>query len=178
MRTPLSRKRIAFLAVALAAAVPSCADPIREDATAALGGEPSGVRPGPNHRPGQPCLVCHDEGGEASPFTIAGTVYVDPNSDKVVGGVDVIVIDSAGRVFTSKTNCAGNFYITPNQFRPRYPIWIDMRAGTVHRSMESPSYREGSCAACHWEPRGPSSAGRVYLIDDPSVETPPPNDCN
>jgi hypothetical protein len=178
MSTSLRRKWIAFFAMALATAASSCADPMREEATAALGGEQPGVRPGPSHRPGQPCLLCHDDSGEASPFTLAGTVYVDPNTDKPVSGVSVIVLDALGAVYTATTNCAGNFYVTPNQFRPRYPIWIDMRAGAVHRSMESPSYREGSCAACHWEPRGPSSAGRVYLIDDPTVETPPPSNCN
>src|SRR6476620_191210 len=107
MSSSLRRKSIAFLAVALATAASSCADPMREEATAALGGERPGVRPGPHHRPGQPCLVCHDDAGEAPPFTLAGTVYIDPNSDKVVGGVSVIVLDSMGAVHTATTNCAG-----------------------------------------------------------------------
>ena len=47
--------------VALAALATTCTlDPVQSEAVADLGGEAPGVAPGPLHRPGQPCLVCHD----------------------------------------------------------------------------------------------------------------------
>jgi hypothetical protein len=165
---------LAFLWVAIAA---SCGDPVRDDGIAALGPEAAGVRRGPVHRPGQPCLLCHSDGSEAAPFAVAGTVFVDANSTKPVDGAAVYLIDSDGVVFTASTNCAGNFFVRPDEFSPHYPIWITMRAGQVQREMESPVFREGSCAACHTDPRNPSSAGHVYMIDDPTVETLPPSGC-
>ena len=63
-------------AVLLAAAVVACVDESHELQVQALGGEAPGVSPGPLHRPGQPCLVCHGEPGPAShKFVMAGTVY-------------------------------------------------------------------------------------------------------
>jgi hypothetical protein len=32
--------------------------------------------------------------------------------------------------------------------------------------MESPIYRDGSCAACHTDPLGPASAGHIFLLAD------------
>jgi len=137
------------------------------------------VRRGPTHRPGQPCLACHSEGGQASAvFSVAGTVFADANSTKPVDGVAVYLIDTDGVVFTASTNCVGNFYVRPAEFSPHYPLWVTMRTGKVQRDMESPAYREGGCAACHIDPRSPSSAGHVYMIDDPTVETLPPSGCN
>ncbi len=41
-------------------------DPVHDEEVAALGPEPGGGAPGPEHRPGQPCLVCHGGSGPAS----------------------------------------------------------------------------------------------------------------
>ena len=156
----------------------SCGDPVRDDGVAALGPETPGVPRGSEHRPGQPCLLCHSDDGQSRPFSVAGTVYLDAASQKPADNVAVQIIDAQRTVFTAITNCVGNFYVQPSQFSPTYPIWVTMRAGNVQRDMDSPSYREGSCAACHTDPRGPTSAGHVYLIDDPAVETAPPSRCN
>ena len=51
-------------------------DPVHGDAISALGPEAPDVRQGPLHRPGQPCLLCHDGAlGDPQRFTIAGTVF-------------------------------------------------------------------------------------------------------
>ena len=66
------------LAVVAAASggVLSCYDPVHDQEVAALGGEAPGVSPGPTHRPGQPCNVCHGGVGPANlRFSVAGTVY-------------------------------------------------------------------------------------------------------
>jgi hypothetical protein len=47
------------------------------------------------------------------------------------------------------------------------PFWVTMRHGALTIDMESPVYREGSCATCHTEPAGPASAGAVYMTDEP-----------
>jgi hypothetical protein len=168
----------AGLIAGLVVAGSSCVDPVVDDAIKALGPEQANVPPGPMHRPGQPCLVCHsDEGGEAGPFSVAGTVYLDVMSNKPVDNVAVTIIDSKANSFTALTNCAGNFFVKPNQFAPAYPYWIEMTAGKVFRSMDTPSFREGSCAACHSDPKSTSSTGHVYLIDDPDNEMPPPSQC-
>ena len=68
-------KRAALLVLLL-----SC-DPVHDDAVSALGGETPGIPRGPLHRPGQPCLVCHDgASGDPAAFSMAGTVFLDANS--------------------------------------------------------------------------------------------------
>jgi hypothetical protein len=155
----------------------ACVDPVRDGAIEKLGPEKGGVPPGPEHRPGQPCLLCHSDDGEAGAFTIAGTVYLDLSSNTPVDNVQVTAFDSKGMSFTATTNCAGNFFVRPQEFAPTFPIWLEMQGGETFRSMESQSYREGSCAACHTSEVGPSSPGPVYLLEDPTMETPPPSRC-
>jgi hypothetical protein len=168
----------ACLIAGLVLAGSSCVDPVVDEAIEALGPEQAKVPPGPLHRPGQPCVVCHnDESGEAGPFTLAGTVYLDALSNTPVGDVQVTIIDSKANSFTLATNCAGNFFVRPSQFVPVYPYWVEMNAGQVYRSMDTASFREGSCSGCHADPKGQSSAGHVYLIDDPENEKPPPSQC-
>jgi hypothetical protein len=108
---------------------------------------------------------------------VAGTVYVDATSQKPLDGITVIIFDSANATFSTSTNCAGNFYVPADQFVPSYPIWVTIRGGLVQRDMTSAAYREGSCAGCHTGSRSSTSPGRVYLIDDPTLETPPPSRC-
>jgi hypothetical protein len=158
-------------------ALASCGDPVTDRAIQALGSENPFVPRGPLHRPGQPCLLCHREGGKSKPFSVAGTVFVDATAQSGANGVTVFILDAANGVYSTTTNCVGNFYVYPDQFTPTYPMWVTLRAGAVQRDMDSASYREGSCAACHAGAQGPDSPGPVYLIADPTVETPPPP-CN
>ena len=60
------------IAVCLLATSTSCTDPLRDREIEALGDEAPGVSPGPEHRPGQPCVLCHSDGGPASskPFAV------------------------------------------------------------------------------------------------------------
>jgi hypothetical protein len=160
-------------AAGLAFAAISCGDPVPDSIVQALGPEDPNVQPGPSHRPGQPCLACHRDGGKAAAFTLGGTVYTDVVSQKPVGNVAVSIIDSAGTTYTATTNCAGNFYVRSEQFVPQYPFWTSLRAGPVRDDMASPVYREGSCGACHTHPRSSMSPGHMYLIDDPTTQLPP-----
>ena len=149
----------------------ACRDPVREMAMAALGGEASGVPPGPLHRPGQPCLVCHD-GGEASVFSVAGTVYARADGAVPLNKVTVELVDSDGHAAKPSTNCAGNFFLRPDELLPHYPLWVTLAVGTQKIDMESPIYREGSCAPCHTDPKGRASAGHVYFLLDENPDLP------
>ena len=176
---------MALLALSTPSMLLGCGDPAPDSKVNALGPEDPNVPPGPNHRPGQPCLVCHQAGGKAQPFSVAGTVYAEVDASAPVGNANVYILDSANNTYTTKTNCAGNFFVRPGDFTPTYPYWATLRAnatvggspGVIERDMDSPSYREGSCAGCHTIPIGPGSPGPVYVIDDPTSETLPPG-CN
>lgn len=60
--------------------------------------------------PGSDCLMCHHQGGVATPYTYAGTLYADEAGQKPVAGATIYVQDSAGNVATAVTRPNGNFY--------------------------------------------------------------------
>jgi hypothetical protein len=164
------------LLLPLALALAACTDPVRAQAIAALGGEEAGVPPGPLHRPGQPCLVCHD-GGEASRFSVAGTVYARAEGTVPVARVTVELLDTDERAFKATTNCAGNFFVRPGDFVPQYPLWVTLAVGEQRLDMESPVFRDGSCASCHGDPKGPASAGHAYFLLDENPDLPASHYC-
>lgn len=171
----LPTARLAVLV--LLGAVTGCGDPVQDQAVSALGPEEPGVPHGPLHRPGQPCVLCHSEAGGKSVFLLAGTVYVSADSPLPIEDVTVNLVDSVGNKFSTTTNCAGNFIVRPGDYAPNAPIWVSLQRDAVVRDMNTAIYREGSCAGCHYEPRGPASSGHVYLIDDPLVEQTPVSRC-
>lgn len=169
--------RASWSTALLIASVAACADPVLDQAIDALGPEAPGVPPGPLHRPGQPCVLCHSEAGNASPFLLAGTVYVDATSLTPIDDVTVDFIDTFGNAFSTTTNCAGSFIVRPQEYSAASPIWVSLQRDEVLREMETPIYRDGSCAGCHSDPVGAASAGHVFLIDDPAVEEAPVSRC-
>ncbi len=168
------------LALGLALLGISGCDPVLEDRIAQLGPETPGVRPGPFHRPGQPCLACHGEGGRARPqLSVAGTVYRDPADTRPVDSAEVILIDATQARYTATTNCVGNFFVTPGDFAPVLPLWTTVRLGTFSIDMESAVHLNGDCASCHTDPLARASAGHVFLTDDPAlIGTVPEARCN
>jgi hypothetical protein len=162
----MKRAFVGLAALAMAMMVASC-DPVRADAIAALGGETPGVPPGPLHRPGQPCVLCHDGAfGDPSAFSMAGTVLAGGNTLEPSVGAVVTLQDAAGTMATATTNAAGNFYLTPGAFAPKYPVHV-LQIVSVGQSgapvtMHSHIGGNGSCAGCHVDPPGPDSPGHVY----------------
>lgn len=161
------------IALAGAAAAAGCVDPVQRDAKDALGPEDPNVRTGPLHRPGQPCLVCHDN------FTVAGTLYLTPKPDagpnKPLAYGRVRITDATGAKYEKVANCVGNFYITPREFDPVFPFRVDVAFGADPKeeegtlvAMESLVHRDGSCASCHKDPPGPASVGQIFLTDLPN----------
>jgi hypothetical protein len=166
------------IVIAGLAAVIGCGDPVADAAVLALGGEAPDVPPGPRHRPGQPCLVCHGPSGAAkSAFSLAGTLYREKDKPEVLGHADITVTDATGRKVVARSNCAGNFYVDSAQFIPQAPFWISVSYLAETIDMESPVYREGSCAGCHREPAGALSAGAVFLIESDRAKLVPQLPC-
>jgi hypothetical protein len=156
----------ALLSACAAWALPSCADPVHDDAVRVLGPEDPSVPPGPLHRPGQPCVTCHGGSGPASRrLSLGGTVYAVRGEKSPAVGAVVRIEDIDGKSFSASTNSAGNFYTLPATASPHYPIQMTVRSldGTVVQQMLSPSQRDGSCADCHVDPQSPRSPGTVYL---------------
>lgn len=160
-------RRSILLAVVLLA----CADPVKSAEQSALGPEDPSVPRGEFHRPGQPCLVCHDD------FSIAGTVY---NEDRTTPfeGATITITDSQGNQAQATTNSAGNFIIRKSDYKPAFPIgtYTDSNGNSVigvtivgtdpnnSAQMITQIGREGSCNMCH-SPDGPSptSPGPIYI---------------
>jgi hypothetical protein len=154
----------AFCSASLLIGLAGC-DPVWSDAVAALGGEAPGVRTGPLHRPGQPCLLCHDGAlGDPEEFSVAGTVFQDPMGEQAARGAQVVLTAADGASSTQTTNEAGNFYITAGAWRPTYPLQVQVNFQSYMISMTSNIGRDGACASCHFDPAGPSSPGHVYAI--------------
>lgn len=153
-------------AVALTVALAACVDESHELQVQALGGEAPGVSPGPLHRPGQPCLVCHgSEGPSSHSFAIAGTVYATQGQTAPDPGVQVFLEDSTGSIVSINTNEAGNFYIPTGEWSPLYPIWVpQIQMGqSMPQSMQTHVARAGSCADCHTLTASATSPGPVYM---------------
>jgi hypothetical protein len=141
-----------------------CNDPTHDEQVAALGPENPNVPRGPLHRPGQPCLVCHGGIGPASAhFSVGGTVYATRTGTAPAVDATVTVEDINGSVATAQTNQVGNFYIEASQWSPTYPTQPQVALGNTGAVMTTHVGRDGSCATCHSDPIGPTSAGHVYI---------------
>jgi hypothetical protein len=161
----------------------------REEERAALGDTDHHVlvdgrweEPGPLHRPGQPCLVCHSGAhpAEGTSFEVAGTIYERATDRYGVAGVLVTLEDAEGPYAQVVTNRTGNFMVAREgdddesdegmvmvrrAFVP--PLRVTIARDAVERSMRSFVWREGSCSHCHRADEAVDSPGRVVLEDAP-----------
>jgi hypothetical protein len=167
-----ARRRLLVVAIALGAAAACLKDPTHNGRVDDLGSDPTGHRNGPLHRAGQPCLECHDGQGPASAeFTVAGTIFRSHDVAAGVANVEVTLIDASGNSITALTNEVGNFYLTHDQFEPTYPMKVSISytapsGANATTPMITHVGREGSCAVCHFDPEGTSSAGHVFVVGD------------
>ena len=156
----------------------ACVDPVHDAQIEALGGETTGISPGPLHRPGQRCLTCHGGQGPADlELAVAGTVYQTRavDSPPLAGGTvaiyDATQLPDGGAPRTAVTNAAGNFYIPASSWSPVYPLH-DISVTIAGLAQPTPMHtnvgRDGSCATCHFLPEGRASHGHVYLVADPA----------
>ena len=62
-------------------------------------------------QPGDDCLMCHRQGGAATPYTFAGTLY-DSSGTMPVGSATITLQDSVGNVATAISHPGtGNFHV-------------------------------------------------------------------
>jgi hypothetical protein len=175
LRLPASALLVGAMALGLV--VPSCTDPVHDQAVQALGPENPQIPPGQYHRAGQPCTVCHGpEGPAQTQFSIAGTVFGNPYIQEQANGPTgsvgynnafIAIADDNGQIAPPiYSNCVGNFWATPAAFTPAYPILVQVYpAGqtTNPQVMFTQIGRAGSCAECHADPPNFNAVGHVYI---------------
>jgi hypothetical protein len=159
---------VAGAGVAASLGSAACVDAVHNDEVSALG--PEVGSPGPQHRPGQPCLTCHGGSGPASlQLSAGGTVYQYQGGGAPAVGASVLIEDVDGHTSTSTTNAAGNFFVTLSDFAPHYPTQMTVTSsdGMTSVPMLTHAGRDGSCADCHTPVAGPNSPGPVYINTPP-----------
>lgn len=160
------KRALAFL-LASAALAAACDDPVHSGEVDALG--PEVGRPGPDHRPGQPCLTCHGGSGPAGPqFSVGGTVYAVKGQPDGLAGVTVHLTDSKGSKHDATTSKSGNFYVPIGAWQPSPPVTVQIEYQSLMSDMHTRVGRDGSCAACHFGKPSASTPGPVYLVTDPA----------
>lgn len=65
-----------------------------------------------HHHPGEDCMMCHHQGGSATPYTVGGTLYTDSGGAKPAAGVTMHFIDGSGTDLVVVTQTNGNFWST------------------------------------------------------------------
>lgn len=165
-------------AVVVAFSVACVDNPVPDSEIESLG--PENGDPGPDHRPGQPCVICHSDNGPASddPFAVAGTIFHDPKSAQGVSGVDVLFVDSNGSSpnYVVRTTASGNFFVRKSDWDPAFPLFVNIfnEADGTKRAMQSHIGREPSCASCHRDAFNKAEAlysvGHVYLYSAPVTQ--------
>jgi len=164
----VAARQLALLSLAVAPLATCSLDPVHDEAVTDLGGEKAGVPRGPLHRPGEPCLVCHD-GSTAPAMSVGGTVYAVLGAGDPLAGASVTLTDAHGSTVTRTTNTAGNFYVETTSWQPTFPLHVAVAFGPLTATMSSIVGRDGSCASCHTDPPTRISAGRVYVAPNASL---------
>lgn len=119
----------------------------------------------PLMHPGGTCIQCHADSREGPSYVVAGTVYTlldEPVDCNGLQGVEVEIMDSEGSVWTATTNDAGNFFLSPRQADPVFPITAVVRDGDVEREMVTPQ-ESGECNACHTDEGANGAMGRIVI---------------
>jgi hypothetical protein len=181
MKRTAALARVGVIA-ALAPSLGACtSDPIHEAQVSALGPEAPGVPVGQYHRAGQPCGICHGAEGPAKTiFSVAGTIFSAPYGSAGANppiGVDKATVffvdDNSSQNEIQATNCVGNFWFTPEQWNPAFPIRVQVGLGQgTPTAMTSHIGREASCATCHQDPPSANTVGHVYLATQASPNNP------
>ena len=173
-----------YLLASLALFVAACGNRAVDERIEALGEEKPNVPPSEFHRPGQACLLCHGEYLREGPImTVAGTIYAFPAGDNPlpVKGATVRLIDAFGDQKEAGTNCAGNFFIKADEWKPAFPLRAEIEYpvpgsldSTKRVVMSTRISRDGSCAGCHVGAPNQGSPGWVTCAEaNPNPPFPP-----
>jgi len=168
-----------------------CGNPSVDAKVELLGEENPAVEPGPFHRPGQPCVLCHSTYVGANPeLSVGGTIFGTSRKRLPVEAATVKLWDSTGDYYETTTNCIGNFQVEKEKWDPSFPLHveieyplpgeIDPKTGLPQRkvaNMGTRISRDGSCAGCHIDngldiSETQSSPGRVFCVKETAGATP------
>jgi mono/diheme cytochrome c family protein len=123
---------------------------------------PANENLGASMGPGQACIACHANSGEAPTFGIAGTVFDAPHMQDDCpgsGAATVTVTGAGGKTASKVTNSAGNFFFAPSEV-PGKPYYVTVtRGGKVNAMVASPS--SGDCNTCHTAAGANNAPGRI-----------------
>jgi hypothetical protein len=124
------------------------------------------------HHPGESCSSsnCHGPAGGETTFIVGGTVYKDYKGTIPAPGVEVRVVDAAGKSVSTYSGTNGNFSLSQGGNAVMFPVMVGIRDGTTTRPMVTAitSTAMGSCASsgCHIIGGSPAS-GAYYPIHVP-----------
>lgn len=159
---------LALACAGVGALASACGDPVLAGRIDALGPEDPSVPPGPTHRPGQPCVTCHEARGPGRPeMRFGGTIYAVKGQTQPLANVTVHLVDAMGSKIDATTNSAGNFWVTSDAWDPVWPVHVSLEYGAQQAAMSTHVGRTGSCGDCHFDPPAKDTPGRVYLVADP-----------
>ena len=146
--------------------VTACYDPVHEDGVAALGDEDPSVAPGAFHRPGQPCLTCHSGNGPGGAvFSSAGAAYQVRGGPLPLDSATITITDAKGDSRGVLSNGAGNFFIRESDWKPTFPVRVQLDSDGITRKMTTTIGRDGGCGVCHRNPGDRTFMPGVFLRD-------------
>lgn len=114
---------------------------------------------------GEECVSCHRAGAKAAewPFTAGGTIYrtADEPASPGLGGVAIVLTDSAGKVVRLRSNAAGNFF---TREALAFPVAVEVRrdGSDLARSVRAGPCSTGACNDCHANPPKAGAPGRLF----------------
>jgi hypothetical protein len=114
-------------------------------------GKPDPMEENPWMRPGEDCLSCHRQGGEAEDKTwsAAGTVF--NKQGDAAEGAKIFLVDASGRSLTLTSNGAGNFYTGETLTPPFKKIALIANGKTTEMPEVYLAGATGACNQCHTE---------------------------
>lgn len=167
----------ALVIAILVAAAASCANPVHNDAVEAQGGDAdgdfNGISPGPTHRAGQQCSVCHGGDGPGPDFAFAGTIYASRDNGTPAVGAVVTITDAAGTKHDLVANDVGNFYITKDDWDPAWPAQVQVTWPATATStpggniMRSRIGGNTGCGFCHYGADGSQFHMPPVYVNEP-----------
>jgi len=109
--------------------------------------EPVATNESGNHNAGEPCLNCHNGGGDAPTFRVGGTIYSALGGGAPVVGATVRMTDANGTEHVAISARNGNFWLTE---QVALPLTVQASSCPSTLNMVS-SASVGNCnaAGCH-----------------------------
>jgi len=120
---------------------------------------------GPEMLPGVNCRSCHKPDGpypDAPEWTVAGTVFADPEGSAGAAGVTVWIEDDAGNELELITNAVGNFYTATPIVAP-YRVTVEKDGVSATMPASPPA---GGCNACHSTAPVGGAPGTLWVAED------------